>query len=291
MCAALRAAGADAFTFSLAACLLDLGSGAVWHDGQDLGTLDAVVVKKLGATADPLTPPRVNLLRHLEDRGVRCFSPASAIADANDRCRMTQRLAQAGLPIPATVVTEDIDEAAEIVQRWGRAVLKPLFTSKGRGMMLLAGNGVLRLRLRRWRREWSMPFYLQEYVVHPGRDIGVGVLGGEVLGAYYRVGRPDAWLTTTSAGGHYEPCPVTAEVAELAIRAAGAFGLDFTGVDLVESPRGLLLYEVSAFGGFAGLWQTQQLDAAAHYATYVLRRLGGEDPDERPARRSEPVSA
>lgn len=288
---AVHAAGAETVACSLADCVADLRTGGVWVAGMDLGALDGVVVKKLGLTTDPLTPSRVHLLRQLEGRGVRVFSPAGAIAQANDRHWMSLRLSQASIPTPQTVITERVDEAAEIVARWERVVIKPQFTSKGRGMLLLSSDEAHRLKLRRWRRVWRMPFYLQEYVPHPGRDISVVVLDGRVLGAYYRVAAPEAWMTTTSAGGHYEACATTPEMAALAGDAASLFGLDFTCVDLVDGPGGYLVYEVSAFGGFAGLWQTQGIDAAALYAQHVIRTLTARPRNERAGRDSAHIPA
>jgi len=278
---ALEQCGCDTLVFSAADCVVEMRSGAVRHAGVDLGELDAVVVKKLGSTTDPMAPSRVHLLIQLEARGVRVFSPAAAIAEVQDRYRMTGRLSHAGIPLPATIVTESVAEAAAAIRRWGRAVVKPLFTSKGSGMLMLAGGAPLRLALRRWQRQWRMPFYVQEYVPHAGRDIGVVVLAREVLGAYYRVARRDAWLTTTAAGGHYEACPVTPVMRELAVRAADVFGLTFTCVDLVEGPHGYLAYEVSAFGSFGGLWRTQGIDAAQRYAEHVVHTLRERTPDER----------
>jgi len=272
---ALEACGADAITVDAAACAVDLTGGAVWCEDLDLGTLDGAVVKKLGGTTDPLTPSRAHLLHQLEHRGVRVFSRAQAIAEVNDRYRMTQRLGQRGIPIPRTVVAESVWGADQVIRDWGRVVVKPLFTSKGRGMLLLHAGKPYRVALRRWQRAWRMPFYLQEFVPHAGRDIGAVVLNGRVLGAYYRVAGRGTWLTTTAAGGGYQACEVTPEMADLAVRAADVFGLEFTGVDLVETPGGYLVYEVSAFGGFAGLWRSQGIDAAKAYAEYVVHALSG----------------
>jgi len=272
---ALAARGADAMTVDPAACTVDLTEGTVTFEGTDLGTLDGVVVKKLGSTSDPLMPSRVQILHQLEHRGVRVFSRACAIAEVNDRYRMTQRLGQSGIPIPRTIVADSVWAADLVIREWGRVVVKPLFTSKGRGMLLLHAGKPYRLALRRWQRTWRMPFYLQEFVPHAGRDIGAVVLNGHVLGAYYRVAGPGTWLTTTAAGGAYEACEVTPEMARLAVRAADVFGLEFTGVDLVETPGGYLVYEVSAFGGFAGLWRSQGIDAAKAYAEYVVHALTG----------------
>jgi tetrahydromethanopterin:alpha-L-glutamate ligase len=271
---ALEGAGAVTFAFSLAECTFSITDGAVVLGDQDLGMLDGLVVKKLGRSGEAAAPSRVKLLQQLEFRGVRVFSPADGIREVNDRYQMTQRLAQAGLPLPRTVVTESVEVATEVVEDWGRVVVKPLYTSKGRGMLLLEREEAYRLKLRQWQRHWETPFYLQEYVPRPGRDIGVAVLGGESPGAYYRVARPGSWLTTRSADGHYEPCALTPEMRRLACMAADLFGLDFTIVDLVEARGGYLIYEVSAFGGFAGLWQTHGIDAARLYADHVVRALG-----------------
>jgi ribosomal protein S6--L-glutamate ligase len=286
---ALRALGAATTVFHLGDCVFNITRGEVTLDGRDLRELDGLVVKKLGQVGEAAATSRLRLLQQLEYQGVRVFSPARAIADVQDRYSMTQRLAQAGLPLPRTVVAEGLDAAAACVEEWGQAVVKPTITSKGRGMLLLARDGTVRLHLRRWAREWGGPFYLQEYVRSPGRDIGVAILGGRVVGAYYRVARPGAWLTTTAAEGRYEPCESTPEMAQLAATAAGAFDLDFTVVDLVETSAGYLIYEVSAFGGFAGLWQTQGIDAARLYAEYVVQALAGAHDRNRPRSRSVPA--
>jgi len=270
---ALEEVDAETFTFSLGDCILRFADGAVLLGDRDLGTLDGLIVKKLGRSGEAAAPCRVQLLQQLEYRGVRVFSPADGIREVNDRYQMTQRLAQASLPLPRTVVTENVEAATDVVEDWDRVVVKPLYTSKGRGMLLLGRDEAYRIKLKQWQREWQTPFYLQEYVHHPGRDIGVAVLGGESLGAYYRVAAPGSWLTTTSANGRYQPCELTPEMRRLACQAADLFGLDFTVVDLVEARGGYLIYEVSAFGGFAGLWQTQGIDAAKLYADYVVRTL------------------
>jgi tetrahydromethanopterin:alpha-L-glutamate ligase len=270
---ALAACGAEAIVVDVAACTVDLAGGAVLFDGDDAGALDGVVVKKLGKTTDPLTPSRIQVLYQFEHRGVRVFSRPRAIADSIDRYRMTQRLGQSGIPIPRTAVAESVEAAGAVIRGYGRAVLKPLFTSKGKGMLLLDRGRPYRLALRRWQAAWRTPFYIQEFVPHAGRDIGAVVLNGRVLGAYYRVAARGRWLTTTAAGGAYEPCEVTPEIAALAVRAADVFGLEFTCVDLVETPGGYLVYEVSAFGGFTGLWRSQKIDAAKAYAEYVVHTL------------------
>lgn len=273
LCSALGSMGVQSQVIELKDCVFDVTANTLFFHEHRLDDLQGVIVKKLGDSLDPLMPARVNLLKQLEYQGVRVFSPARAIEDTNDRYKMTQRLAQAHIPLPRTVVTEAIDFAEDVIMDWGRVVVKPIFTSKGRGMVLLGEDQSFRLALRRWQRQFQMPFYIQEYVPNPGRDIAVAVLAGQVIGAYYRVNRGHEWLTTTSAGGRYEHCSVNEEMVEISLRVSHVLGLDFTVVDLVESPEGYRVYEASAFGGFAGLWKTQQLDVARLYADFAVQEL------------------
>jgi len=275
LAAALREAGADAIVVDLAASSVRLPDPRLFVDGVPLDKLGGVVVKKIGDTADGwIVQDRLSMLRHLAANGVPVLSEPDRLASAVNRYRMTVELAAAGVPIPETVVTEDAREAQAAVERFGAAVLKPLFTSKGRGMERLDGGLDLGTFFARSRAQEQGPFYLQRFVKHPGRDLGVAVLDGRVLGAYWRVAREDQWMTTILSGGHYEPADPPAEALDLALRAAKHFGLVFTGVDLMETPDGsFTVLEVSAFGGFRGLLTACGVDAAPALAKVVLDRF------------------
>ncbi len=269
---ALRSAGAEAVVVDLAACALRLPEPGVWHGGRRL-EVEAAVVKKIGDTADGWTVrERLQILRHLQASGVPVWSAPDRLEIAVDRYRMTLELVHAGLPVPETVVTEDVDEATAAVERFGAAVLKPLFTSKGRGMVRLDPALDLPRIFERHRADGAGPFYLQRFVKHPGRDLGVAVLAGRCLGAYWRIAGDGQWMTTVLSGGRYAAADPPAEALALAERAAQRFGLLFTGVDLIETDGGFTVLEVSAFGGFRGLLDGCGVDAAPLLADTVLAR-------------------
>ncbi len=269
---ALRAAGADALVVDLARCALRLPEPGVWHQGRRLD-VEAAVVKKIGDTAGGWTVrERLQILRHWEASGVPVWSAPDRLEIAVDRYRMTVELVRAGLPVPETVITEDVGEAVATVERFGVAVLKPLFTSKGRGMVRLDSSLDVRRILEGHRIDNADPFYLQRFVKHPGRDLGVAVLDGRCLGAYWRIAGDGQWMTTVLSGGRYAPADPPAEAIALAERAARHFGLLFTGVDLIETDGGFTVLEVSAFGGFRGLLDGCGVDAAPPLAGAVLGR-------------------
>jgi ribosomal protein S6--L-glutamate ligase len=159
------------------------------------------------------------------------------------------------------------------VEDYGRAVVKPLFSTKARGMELVEPGPDLRQRLAAYKAAQGF-FYIQQAVDLGDEDLGVAFLGGEYLTTYARRRSPGAWNTTTAAGGRYVPHDPPREVIDLAARAQALFGLDFTCVDVALTPDGPLVFEVSAFGGFRGLLEARGLDAARLYADYAARRIG-----------------
>ncbi|MEQ8329854.1 MAG: GAK system ATP-grasp enzyme [Longimicrobiales bacterium] len=255
---------------------LDTEAGTVFAAGQDLSDLDGLIVKKIGAGYRPEHLDRLEILRLLEHRGVRVFSPAERIIRVLDRLACTVTLAQAGAPLAPTVVTEELDEARAAVRRFGRVVAKPLWTSKARGMEVLdAEDEGLEYRLRSFHENGNPVMYLQKHLHLPGKDLGVVFLGGEYVGTYARLGAGDSWSTAVRGpSGKYGVHDPEPGVVEMAHRAQAPFGLDFTCVDVAETSEGTVVWEVSAFGGFRGLLEARDIDAGTLYAEYVARELG-----------------
>ncbi len=257
----------------LADVVLDLDAGRAYEAGENLCELDAVVIKKAGPYYSPNLLDRMEILRYLAARGVRVFSDPTSIMRVLDRLSCTVALRLGGAPMPATVVTERVDRALDFLRLRGSAVLKPLFSTKARGMVVVqADDPEARAKIQGFSQA-NPVMYLQAMVEHPGHDLAVAFLGGKPLATYARVGAKDSWNTTTRSGGAYMPYDPPREVLEVADKAQALFGLDFTCVDVVETPDGPQVFEVSAFGGFKGLLQAHDIDAAALYARYVLDQL------------------
>lgn len=252
---------------------LDLDSRQVFFEDQDLGELDGLIIKKIAPSYSPSALDRMEILRLLEKRGLPVFSKASSIIRLIDRLNCTVGLRLGGIPMPPTTVTEDVDEAMGVVEDYGRAVFKPLFSSKARGMTVIEPGPELREQIADFKSEGNPVMYIQKMVEHPGLDLGVTFLGGEYLATYARKGSPASWDTTTRSGGKYVPQEPGPEIIELAHRAQALFDMTFTCVDVVQTPQGPQIYEVSAFGGFRGLLEANNIDAARRYAEHVLARL------------------
>ena len=283
---AVAQATGERLLVDLDAARLDLFTGQVLCPGLngepvDLCALDAVLIKKAAPTYSPDMLDRLELLRFVAGCGVPCFSDPTRILRLVDRLACSVTLALAGLPLPPTTVTEDLDCALDAVLGYGRAILKPLFTSKARGMVLLDAAAIdqeaVAAELARFHAA-NKVLYIQRALNLRGQDLGVCFLGGRYLGTYARkkgagAGQDKAgagWSTSTASGGRYAPFDPPQEILELAHQAQAPFGLDFTCVDVALTDTGPYVFEVSAFGGFRGLKQARGIDVAALFTAHVL---------------------
>ncbi len=241
----------------------------------DLTAHDGLLVKKISEDYSPATLDRLELLRVAEALGVRVFSPANSMLRLIDRLSCTVTLRNHHIPMPDTVVTEDLDAATDAVERFGEAVLKPLFSTKARGMTLVsaeASRETIRAQLANFQSTHPV-IYLQKKLTLSGRDLGLVFLGGQYLGAYARVAQTDAWNTTIHSGGKYELATPSEDIIAMASKAQSLFNMDFTTVDVAETDAGAICFEVSAFGGFKGALEGAGVDAARAYVNYALEQL------------------
>jgi ribosomal protein S6--L-glutamate ligase len=251
----------------------DLKTGEAYCKDLKLSDLDALIIKKIGSSYDPYILDRLEILNFLNLQGLPIFSKPENINRAIDRLSCTLRLRSGDIPMPPTVITEDIEEAISTVGKFKTAVFKPIYSSKARGMKVISVEDDIRAAVQQFRNDGNKLFYIQKKLKLPGRDLGLTFLGGKYIGTYARVANGDSWNTTIRAGGKYQAYDPPDEIIEIAQKAQKLFDLDFTSVDVAETDDGPVVFEVSAFGGFRGLQESRQINAAELYIDYVLKEI------------------
>lgn len=253
----------------------DLANKAVHFEGEDLLQYDAIIVKKISKTYSPECLNRLHLLSWLNSQGVSVFSDPNDMGRLINRLSCTTALNTADIPMPPTTITESVEEARAAIGDYEEAVLKPLFSTKARGMTLLkADNPALIEQLVQFQNEFGL-FYIQKKIPLPGKDLGLMFLGGEYIGTYARVAASDSWNTTTRDGGKYASHTPRESTIAIAKKAQQAFNLAFTTVDVVETDDDseTVIFEVSAFGGFRGAKEALDIDIADLYSNYVINQI------------------
>lgn len=251
---------------------LDLQTGALLYEGQELCDLDGLIIKKISEIYSPHVLDRLEMLRMAEARGVKVFSRPEAVLRLIDRLACTVSLRAAGAPMPATIVTEDETAALCAVEEFGAAVFKPLYSTKARGMCVIEKGPGAGAEIAAFKAEHPV-MYIQEKLDLSGQDLGMVFLGGEYFCTYARVSQSDSWNTTINSGGKYAAFEPDAGLIELARKAQAPFGLDFTTVDVALTENGPIVFEVSAFGGFRGVKEGCGLDAAAALTDHVIEKV------------------
>ncbi|GGM08401.1 lysine biosynthesis protein LysX [Deinococcus aerophilus] len=214
--------------------------------------------------------------RALEGFGVRVINPAHVIELCGDKLATNARLHAAGLPTPRTGVAFDGDAALALIEDLGYpVVLKPTVGSWGRMVSRLndraAAEAVIEHKEVLGGPQHGI-FYVQELIAKPGRDIRAFVVGGECIGAIYRTS--EHWITNTARGAKASNCPVTPDLADLAVRAAAAVDGQVVAIDLVEDPqRGLLIIEINHTMEFKNSVATTGVDIPRRMGEYAVGLL------------------
>ncbi|BBP44160.1 GAK system ATP-grasp enzyme [Thiosulfativibrio zosterae] len=253
----------------------DLTKPSLFYQGKCMCDLDGIVIKKISETYSPLVLDRLEILRFAETCGVQIFSKPEALIRLIDRMSCTVGLHKAQIPMPPTTITENIEEAHQAIMNYGEAVLKPLFSTKARGMIILNSKTPkkqLKEQLETYFEKQRF-FYIQQKINLPGQDLGLVFLNGEYQGAYARIGSKDNWNTTILGGGKYAKAEPSQAMIDLAHKAQAQFNLAYTTVDMAETEAGIVCFEVSAFGGFRGAKEGLGLDMAERYADFVLQQI------------------
>lgn len=233
-----------------------------------LNDLSAVLVRPIGRGSLDEIIFQMDALHKLARRGMSVINPPAAIEKAVDKYFTLALLNEHGIPVPRTVVTEDIDEAMQAFRRFGgEAVIKPVFGSRGIGVARIRDEDIAE-RVMRTLRFYRHILYVQEFVPHGTRDIRTFVIGGRVVAGMFRVS--GSWKTNVSRGAKPRYFEVQPQVEELAVKSTDVLGCKIAGVDIMESRQGLLVHEVNSQPGWRGLQTTTNIRIADEIAAFVI---------------------
>lgn len=215
--------------------------------------------------------------RMCEALGMQVVNSAEAIGVCGDKWQTSLALAAASLPTPRTALGLTPEAALAALDEIGYpAVIKPLVGSWGRLIVTLRDAAMAEdvfEYVKALPGPQSHLVYVQELIAKPGRDIRAIVVGGELLGASYRIAA--GLRTNVARGASTQRCPETAELTKLAVAAAAAVGADIAAVDLIENEAGrLLVLEVNHRVEFSGFQAAMgnRVDVADRIVDHVVAR-------------------
>ncbi len=244
--------------------------------------LPDVVIPRAGSGTDYTL---ASTYRCLEALGVYMVNCADSILLAADKFHSLQKLGEAGLPIPKSMlITSGFKYATNeeiIANHFSFPLIVKIWPgTNGAGVMLAHDKYTLAdiiLMLRKTNPDTKI--MIQEYVAtSKGRDIRTVVLNGEVISMVERNAMDGGFKSNIARNGKFTEIPMNDQVREIAIKAAQCLDLEFTGVDILYADNTYKICELNSSPGFASMEQFG-LNPPAILYDYLLKKMKKNEVD------------
>ena len=230
--------------------------------------IDGIIGRGIGTNKIKKIYFRLHVYKAIEFAGVPLINSRECMELATNKILTTILLKKNGIKVPETIACESYKKALLAYNRLGSdVVLKPMYGSKGRGLIRITDEGLAENVFYHFSRI-DEPFYLQKFYNHGNSDIRAFVIGNEVVAAMERVG--SSWKTNISKGAIGKPLKLSSELEELSIKSAQAVKAEIAGIDIIKTNSGNLVLEVNAIPGIVGLQKTTKIDVADEMVKYCI---------------------
>lgn len=243
-----------------------------WLGREDISDVDLCLLRSFGPGSTEQSTRRISMLEHMEVAGIKMINRTYPFRRSRDKYATQYILHQAGIPIPYTYTTESLARAYQKTGEIEEVIYKPILSSMGRGSMKFNDQD-LAYNAYRLLDRLQHPLIIQKYVENPGRDIRVFIVGNEMVGAVYKYIPHGEWKSNVAQGGKMVEEEMSPEIIEMAFNATRAMGLDYAGVDLLESKKGPIVLEVNASPGWQGLKRATGKDVADLIVRYGVNQI------------------
>ena len=201
-------------------------------EGVNLSALDVFY----HMNADEQTSYQNDILKALEDSGVRVVPNWKAFSTAKDKFTANLLLRKNGINVPPAMLInkKQLEKHAEnLFDMWGKICLKPRRNHGGKGIMLFEEPSML-LDFVQATDGLIDHFYLEKYIPFDEQDVRVEIFQNEVIGGYSRR-KSHPFKTNVSSGGLMTPNKPSFEYQKIALQAAKIIGIETTIVDMIKS--------------------------------------------------------
>ncbi|MBN1873129.1 MAG: RimK family alpha-L-glutamate ligase [Anaerolineae bacterium] len=274
---ALKARDHAVRLFSPQECVVKIGQNAgVYVAGDRLNDIDVVLPRCAGYTwhgINVLKPLEALIATQLKLAGAMCINDPDAKLRAHNKCLTLQLLAQANLPVPATVLTWNFDALDSVIEDLGSpTILKMIEGTWGVGVVRADSPASL-ISTFDTLKGMGRPFVLQKYIADSaGKDIRAFVIGEQIIAAMSRQAKPGDFRANIHRGGTAIAVPLPDDYARLAVAAAQTLQIEIAGVDMLETVAGPVIIEVNPSPGLEGIEAVTNIDIADHIASYLEQR-------------------
>jgi len=210
-----------------------------------------------------------------ESGGGIAVNSSYTILICGDKILTLSKIKNAGLNVPRSIVAMDTESAQAAYRALKKPFVdKPPIGSWGRLVSLVTDTVSWRslLEHRQMLPSQQLKIHImQDYIETNNRDIRAIVIGGEVLGAMYRISIGDEWRANIALGGKPVQRKLDPVLEEISIKAAESVKGDFISVDILEDSSGMLyVNEVNGVPEFKGFMEATGIDVASELVKFLI---------------------
>lgn len=202
--------------------------------------------------------PGLTILEAAEAVGIPTINNSRAIRLVRDKAVAVAFAQARGLPIPTTYFVGHPRALLEVPEEIYPVVVKPSNGTSLQDIHLVHTPA----EMRQIEFDEHTYYLAMHYVENTGYDIKLYVTGQEV----------HAIQKSSPLHGEVQEyeIPVTREMLKIARRVGQLFGLDLYGVDVLETPQGLVIVDINDFPSFYGV--PRKVSSVAEYILHAAYR-------------------
>ncbi len=202
--------------------------------------------------------PGLTILEAAEAVGIPTINNSRAIRLVRDKAVAVAFAQARGLPIPKTYFVGHPRALLRVPEEVYPVVVKPSNGTSLQDIHLVRTPA----EMQRLKVDEHSYYLAMRYVENTGYDIKLYVTGQEV----------HAVMKSSPLHGEVEEVeiPVTREMLKIARRVGQLFGLDLYGVDVLETPQGLVIVDINDFPSFYGV--PRKVASVAEYILHAAYR-------------------
>jgi ribosomal protein S6--L-glutamate ligase len=245
-----------------------------WLKDIDISDADLCFLRSFGPGSTEQLTRRISMAEHLEVAGIKVVNSTYPFRKARDKYATQYTLKNFDLPVAMTYTTENMTDAYHWNQEQKDVVYKPILGSMGKGSLKFE-DADLAFNAYKMLDRLYQPYILQKFIPNPGRDIRIFVIGEEVIGCAYKYSKEGSWKTNVAQGGIMIPEEMPEEILKIGVKATKAMELDYSGVDIIESPEGPIILEVNGAPGWQALKDVTSINVAEKIVSYAESLING----------------
>jgi len=221
----------------------------------------------------------INLARYIENKGIRVYNKPDVIKICDNKIETQLILENKGVKMPKMLLAPftyenvgytNYDYLVKVKKEFRYPfIIKQAYGSFGEQVYLVNNDEEL---INIVKLIGSKPFLFHEYIDYRfGEDLRVFTVGRKIVGAVRRVGEKGNFKANVTLGGKMLQYTLSKEDEDIVYNVIDTLNLDFGGIDLLFSEKGLLVNEVNSNAHFLNFYKATNINVGIDIVKYVKK--------------------